>query len=103
METLKARRAWTGAPQNLGNGRCHPRQNFLSIDLQISIDAYTQQNFQSQQIKIFHTKTTFKQNQSTSPALQKALEGKLEPDVFIYSYIREGNQINDKDNACACH
>ncbi|MGE9715068.1 hypothetical protein ACQP3F_25920, partial [Escherichia coli] len=42
--------------------------------------------------KIFHDKTRFQQYISTNPALQKVLEGKLQPKEVKYNHKNIGNR-----------
>ena len=70
LETPKARRSWAGVLQTLRDHRCKPRLLYPEKP-SITING---------EKKIFHEKKNrFKQYLSTNPALQKVLEGKLQP------------------------
>ena len=82
METLKARRSWTGVIQILRDHRCQPRLTYPA-KLSITID---------RENKIFRDKTRFKQCLFSNPALQKVLEEKLQPKKVRYINKNTGNR-----------
>ena len=92
METLKARRSWIDILPTLRDHGCQPRLLYPA-KLSITIDGEN---------KIFHDKTRFKQYVSTNPALQKILEGKLQPKEANYNQknisIRESLSTNSQKN-----
>ena len=65
--TMKARRSWTDVIQILREHKCQPRL-LCPAKLSITID---------RENKIFHDKTKFTQYLSTTPALQRIIDGKL--------------------------
>jgi hypothetical protein len=67
METLKARRAWSGVFQALNENNFNPRILYPA-KLSFKIDGA---------IKIFHDKQKLKQYMTTKPPLQKILQGIL--------------------------
>ena len=75
METLKARRTWIDILPTLREHGCQPRLLY-PVKLSITING---------EDKIFHDKTRFKQYVTTNPALQKVLEGKLQPKEINYT------------------
>ena len=82
-ETLKARRVWAHVLQTLTDLSCQLRLLYPA-KLSITIDGET---------KIFHGKTKFKQYLCTNPALEKIIEGKLQPipKITIPKKTREKN------------
>ena len=82
METLKARRSWIDILPTLRDHGCQPRLLYPA-KLSIIIDGEN---------KIFHEKTRFKQYISTNPAIQKVLEGKLQPKEVNYNQKNIGNR-----------
>ena len=68
--------------QTLKEHKCQPRILYPA-KLSITIDGEN---------KIFHDKTKFKQYLSTNPALQKILEGKLQPKEENYNHKNIGNK-----------
>ena len=69
METMKARRSWTDVLKTL-RYHGHKLRLLYPGKLLVTID---------EESKIFHEKNKFKQNLSTNQAIQKILEGKLQP------------------------
>jgi hypothetical protein len=69
METLKARRARTDVLQVLKEHRCQSRL-LHPAKISVTIDGEN---------KTFHDKTKFKQYLYTNTALQKVVEGKIQP------------------------
>ena len=69
METMKARRSWIDVLQPQRDHRYNPRLLYPA-KLSFTID---------RENKIVHDKNRFKQYISTNPALQKVIEGKLQP------------------------
>jgi hypothetical protein len=65
-ETMKARRSWAYVIQTLREHKCQPR---LLYPAKLS-------NMIDREKKIFHDKTKFTQYLSTSPALQRIIDGK---------------------------
>ncbi|MBV2133994.1 hypothetical protein KRX52_14530, partial [Pseudomonas sp. MAP12] len=82
MKTLKARRSWIDILPTLREHGCQPRLLYPA-KLSITIDGEN---------KIFHDKTRFKQYVTTNPALQKVLEGKLQPKEINYTHKNIGNR-----------
>ena len=82
METLKARRIWIDILQTLREHGCQPRLLYPA-KLSITINGEN---------KIFQDKTRFKHYVATNPALQKVLEGKLQPKEINYTHINIGNR-----------
>ena len=82
METLKARRSWIDVLQVLRVHRCQPRLLYLE-KFSTNIDGKS---------KIFNDKARFSQYASTNPALQKVLEGKLQPKEVNYAHKDIGNR-----------
>jgi len=77
-ETMKARRPWADVIQILREHKCQPR---LLYPAKLSINIIGETN-------IFHYKTKFIQYLSTSPALQRIIDGKLQ--------YKEGNYTLEK-------
>ena len=75
MENLKARRAWTDILQTLRDYSYQPRLLYLA-KLSITVEGAT---------KIFHEKFKFKQYLPSIPAIQEALEGKIQPKEVYYT------------------
>ena len=69
METMKARRSWIEVLQKLRDHGCKPRLLYPA-KLLFTINGEN---------KIFQDKNKFKQFAATNPALQKVIEGKLQP------------------------
>ena len=89
METIKARRSWSGITQTLREALdgCHPRLLYPA-KLSINIDGEN---------KTLHDKIRFNQYLSTNPALQKVLEGKLQPKEV--SYTKKTQVIDNSTSA----
>lgn len=81
-ETMKARRAWTDIMQTLREHRCQPRLLYPA-KLSVLIDGEN---------KIFNDKNKFQQYLQTNPALQKTLEGKIQPKKASYIQENTGNK-----------
>ena len=81
-ETMKARRAWTDIMQTLREHRCQPRLLYPA-KLSVLIDGEN---------KIFSDKNKFQQYLHTNPALQKTLEGKIQPKKTSYIQENTGNK-----------
>ncbi|KAL6037201.1 hypothetical protein STEG23_016771 [Scotinomys teguina] len=82
METLQARRSWSDVIQILRDNGCQSRIIYPS-KLSITIDGVS---------KTFQDKTRFEQYLSTNQALQKALEGRLQPKETRYTHENKGNR-----------
>jgi hypothetical protein len=67
-ETIKVRRSWADVIQTLREHKCHSRLLYPA-KLSITIDGET---------KVFHDKNKFTQYLSTSSALQRVINGKLQ-------------------------
>ncbi|XP_060221820.1 S-methyl-5'-thioadenosine phosphorylase isoform X2 [Meriones unguiculatus] len=80
-ETMKARRAWTDNMQALREHRCQPR---LLYPAKLSV-------LRDGENKIFNDKNKFQQYLHTNPALQKTLEGKIQPKKTSYFQENTGN------------
>ena len=79
---MKARRSWTDVLQTLRDHGYKPRL-LCPAKLPITIDGEN---------KIFHDKAKFKQCLSSDPALQKVLEGKLQPKEATCTDKNTGNR-----------
>ena len=77
IETMKARRSWIDVLQKLRDHECTPRLLYLA-KFSFTINGEN---------KIFQDKNRLKQYVSTNPAIQKVLEGKLQP--------KEANNIHN--------
>ena len=90
IETMKARMSWSDIIQTPKEHGCQYRLQYPA-KLSITIDGIN---------KIFHDKTRFKQYLSTNPALQKALERKLQPIDNTIEKCKEGKytQATTKNN-----
>ena len=82
METLKARRSWIDVLQVLRVHGYQPRLLYPA-KLSVTIDGEN---------KIFNDKARFSQCISTNSALQKILEGKLQPKEVNYAHKGVGNR-----------
>ncbi|KAL6030409.1 hypothetical protein STEG23_017097 [Scotinomys teguina] len=82
METFQARRSWSDVIQTLRDHGCQPRIIYPA-KLSITIVGVN---------KTFQDKTRFEQYLSTNPALQKALEGRLQPKETRYTHENKGNR-----------
>jgi hypothetical protein len=81
-KTLKARRAWKDILPAQQNHRCQPRLLYTE-KFSVTIKGEN---------KIIQDKSTSKQHLFTNPALQKILEGKLQPKNDNYIKESTGNK-----------
>ena len=73
METMKVKVSWTDVLQTVRGHRCKPSLLYPE-KLSITID---------EENKIFHDNDRFKTYLFTTPALQKVLEGKFQPEESL--------------------
>jgi hypothetical protein len=76
MKTLKGTRVWIDVLQTVRDHRCQARLPYPE-NISVTVD---------RERVIFHYKNQIKQYLPTDPVLQKALEGKLQPEGDYYTH-----------------